>query len=125
MGRDFSRAMAAKWRRPSAAYYMGGENDMRGFDIWGISPIVFLPTEATVNVYNTDGSQRMQKQTINGVTQFSPVTMTIPSYQLTFPGGDTSLVGNVEYRIPIVGPVMLAIFGDAGIDKLALPNSLN
>ena len=48
--------------------------------------------------------QRQQKQIVNGVTQFVPVTMTIPSYQLTFPGGDTSIVANFEYRIPIVGP---------------------
>jgi outer membrane protein insertion porin family len=26
-------------------------------------------------------------------------------YQLIFPGGDTQAVSNVEYRIPIVGPV--------------------
>ena len=47
-----------------------------------------------------------------------PVTMTVPSYQVTFPGGDTSVVGNFEYRIPIVGPVTLAIFADAGMDQL-------
>ena len=67
---------------------------------------------------------RQQKQIVNGVTQFAPVTMTIPSYQVTFPGGDTSMVTNFEYRIPIVGPVTLAIFADAGIDKLALPSQL-
>ena len=27
--------------------------------------------------------------------------MTVPSYQVTFPGGDTNIVGNFEYRIPI------------------------
>jgi outer membrane protein insertion porin family len=50
--------------------------------------------------------------------------MQIPSYQLAFPGGDTNVVTNFEYRIPIVGPVTLAIFGDAGIDKLSLPGQL-
>jgi len=123
MGREIV-GYGGKVAPPFSRFYMGGDYDVRGFNIWGISPIVYLPTEATVNVYNTDGSQRMQKQIINGVTQFAPVTMTIPSYQLTFPGGDTSLVGNAEYRIPIVGPITLAIFGDAGIDKLALTNQL-
>jgi outer membrane protein insertion porin family len=109
---------------PFNRYYTGGENDIRGFDIWGISPIVFLPTQATVNVYNVDGTQRMQNQLVNNTITRTPVTMTIPSYQLAFPGGDTNVVGNVEYRIPIVGPVVLAIFGDAGVDKLAYPGQL-
>jgi len=120
----FLTGYGGKVAPPFSRYYMGGENDIRGFDIWGISPIVFLPTEATVAVLNADGSQRIQKQVVNGVTQFVPVSMTIPSYQLTFPGGDTSVVTNFEYRIPIVGPIVLAIFGDAGIDKLALPGQL-
>ena len=34
--------------------------------------------------------------------------------RLVFPGGDTSISSNVEYRIPIVGPVTLAAFMDAG-----------
>jgi outer membrane protein insertion porin family len=109
---------------PFSRYYTGGENDIRGFEIWGISPIAFLPTSATVNVLNADGTQRVQKQFINGQTTFSNVTMTIPSYQLTFPGGDTNVITNFEYRIPIFGPVILAAFGDAGIDKLSLPGQL-
>jgi outer membrane protein insertion porin family len=120
----FLTGYGGKVAPPFSRYYTGGENDIRGFDIWGISPIVFLPTEATVNVLNNDGTQRMQKQFISGVTTFAPVTMTIPSYQITFPGGDTNVVSNLEYRIPIFGPVTLAIFADAGIDKLSLPGQL-
>ena len=41
---------------PFSRFYMGGENDIRGFDIWGISPIAFVPTAATVNVLNNDGT---------------------------------------------------------------------
>jgi len=78
---------------------------------------VYLPSDvATIQVYNTDGTVRTQK----GV----PLTMTVPSYQVTFPGGDTSVVGNFEYRIPIVGPVTLALFADAGIDRLLFPGQL-
>ena len=51
--------------------------------------------------------------------------MTVPSYQVTFPGGDTNIVGNFEYRIPLVGPVTLALFADAGIDKLLFPSQLH
>ena len=50
--------------------------------------------------------------------------MNIPTYQLIFPGGDTQLVGNFEYRIPIFGPVTLALFFDAGINRILLPGEL-
>ena len=120
----FLTGYGGKVAPPFSRYYTGGENDIRGFDIWGISPIVFLPTTATVNVLNADGSQRVQRQIVNGVPTYQNVTMTIPSYQLSFPGGDTNVVTNIEYRIPIVGPVTLALFGDAGIDKLTLPGQL-
>jgi outer membrane protein insertion porin family len=103
---------------PFSRFFMGGENDVRGFYDWTISPIVYLPSDiASVQVYNTDGTVRTQK----GV----PITMTVPSYQVTFPGGDTSTVGNFEYRIPIVGPVTLAIFADAGMDRLVFPYQLH
>ena len=120
----FLTGYAGKVAPPFSRYYTGGENDIRGFDIWGISPIAFLPTSSTVNVLNSDGSQRVQKQIVNGVPTFTNVTMQIPTYQLTFPGGDTNVVTNFEYRIPIFGPVVLAAFVDAGIDKLALPGQL-
>ena len=120
----FLTGYGGKVAPPFSRYYTGGENDIRGFDIWGISPIAFLPTSATVPVLNNDGSQRVQKQIVNGQVQFNPVMMTIPTYQLTFPGGDTNVVTNFEYRIPIFGPVVLAAFVDAGVDKLTLPGQL-
>jgi outer membrane protein insertion porin family len=120
----FITGYGGKVAPPFARYYMGGENDIRGFDIYGISPIAFLPSDAQVNVYNNDGTQRLQKQIVNGQVQYNPVTMTIPVYQFAYPGGDTSLVSNFEYRIPIFGPVVLAAFFDAGVDKLSLPSQL-
>lgn len=102
---------------PFSRYFMGGETDIRGFYDWTLSPIVYLPSDvASVTVFNNDGSVRTQK----GV----PVTMTVPSYQVTFPGGDTDIFTNFEYRIPIVGPVTLAIFADAGMDRLLFPSQL-
>ncbi len=120
----FLTGYGGKVAPPFARYYTGGENDIRGFDIWGISPIAFLPSSAQVNVYNNDGTQRVQKQIVNGVTSFVPVTMQIPTYQFAYPGGDTNVVTNFEYRIPIFGPVVLAAFADAGVDKLTLPSQL-
>ncbi len=109
---------------PFNRYYIGGEQDIRGFDIWGVSPVAFIPSEATINVLNDDGSARMQKVIVDGREEFVPVTQRIPIYQMIFPGGDAQAVGNFEYRIPIVGPVTLAAFFDAGINKILRPGQL-
>ncbi len=111
---------------PFSRYYIGGENDIRGFDIWGISPIGFIPSTASINVLNNDGTIRQQRTVdpITGAVSFQNITQTIPIYQLVFPGGDTNVTTNLEYRIPIVGPVTLAIFFDAGVDKLSWASQL-
>ncbi|HUE23236.1 MAG TPA: outer membrane protein assembly factor BamA [Bryobacteraceae bacterium] len=110
---------------PFSRTYIGGEQDIRGFQIWGISPIAFIPSEATINVLNNDGSQRTALVNTYGTLTATPVTMNVPIYQLAFPGGDTRVVGNFEYRIPIFGPVVLAIFADAGIDRILRPGELD
>jgi outer membrane protein insertion porin family len=112
---------------PFNRFYMGGENDIRGFNIFGISPIAFVPTNSIVPELNNNGTPLMQRSPnpANGCT-VGPcqATVTIPSYQLVFPGGDTEGVVNLEYRIPIFGPVTLAAFVDAGIDKLSRGSQL-
>ena len=45
-------------------------------------------------------------------------------YTITFPGGDTELLGSAEYRIPIAGPVSMSLFVDAGTDGISQPGSL-
>ncbi|MBL8174933.1 MAG: outer membrane protein assembly factor BamA [Bryobacterales bacterium] len=110
---------------PFNRFYMGGENDIRGFDIWGISPLAYIPSSADVPLLNADGSARQQKAIVEGQEVFQTVTKTIPVYQLIFPGGDTQGVTNLEYRIPIVGPVVLAGFFDAGINKVARRSQLS
>jgi outer membrane protein insertion porin family len=113
-----------KYVPPFSRTFMGGEQDIRGFEIWGITPIAFIPSSGSVNVLNNDGSARTQKVVSNGSIVSSPVTMTVPTYQLITPGGDTQLLGNFEYRIPIIGPVTLAPFFDAGVDKILRTNQL-
>ena len=110
---------------PFSRYYIGGENDVRGFDIWGISPVAFIPDSNSVPVYNANGSQRVQRiVNSDGSVSFNSVTQTIPTYRLVLPGGDTVGIGNFEYRIKLFGPVALAPFFDAGIDKLAFSKQL-
>jgi outer membrane protein insertion porin family len=121
----FISGFGGKVAPPYSRYYMGGEDDIRGFDILTISPIAFLPTSTNISVLNNDGSARVQKFTnSDGSVGFAGVSQTVPAYQLILPGGDTAAVFNYEYRIPIVGPVTLAPFLDAGIDKLTLPGQL-
>ncbi|HUS06609.1 MAG TPA: outer membrane protein assembly factor BamA [Bryobacteraceae bacterium] len=120
----FVSGYGGKVAPPFNRFYMGGENDVRGFDIWGISPIGFIPSEANVQVLNNDGTARTQKVLVNGIEQSVAVTQRIPVYQLTFPGGDTQAVTNFEYRIPIFGPVILAAFFDAGLNKISRPGQL-
>jgi outer membrane protein insertion porin family len=112
----FLTGFGGKTAAPFNRFFMGGENDIRGFDIWSITPIAFVPIEGTVNLLNADGSARTQR----GI----PVSKSVPSYQLVTPGGDTSLVANFEYRIPIFGPVTLAAFFDAGMNRLVNGNQL-
>jgi outer membrane protein insertion porin family len=120
----FLTGFSGKNAPPFNRIYMGGEMDIRGFDIWGVSPMAYIPSETVVPVLNSDGSARMQKSVTNGVETLTPVTQTIPIYQLMFPGGDTQLLGNFEYRIPIFGPVIVAGFFDAGINRISRPNQL-
>ena len=121
----FITGYGGKVAPPYSRYYMGGEDDVRGFDIRTISPIAYIPTQEPINVLNADGTQRVQK-TINsdGSISETAVTKEIPTYQLILPGGDTATVFNYEYRIPIFGPVTLAPFIDVGIDRLTLPSQL-
>ena len=109
---------------PFARIFMGGEQDVRGFDTWTIGPLAYIPSTGTVSVLNADGSQRMQKSIVNGVEQFTSVTMNVPIYQIVFPGGDTQGISNVEYRFKIFGPVTLAFFVDAGVNRITFRNKL-
>jgi outer membrane protein insertion porin family len=109
---------------PFSRSFMGGEQDIRGFEIWGITPIAYIASSASVAVLNSDGSPRTQKTVSGGVLTATPVTMQIPTYQLITPGGDFQAVTNFEYRIPIVGPVTLAIFADAGLNRILRPDQL-
>ncbi len=100
---------------PFQRSYMGGENDLRGFDVRSISPVAFLPTASTVSLRNPDGSI-VPKDPSNPLS--GAYTIRIPVDQITFPGGDLSLVSNAEYRITIAGPVAIAPFLDFGFDPI-------
>jgi outer membrane protein insertion porin family len=106
---------------PFQRSYMGGENDLRGFDIRSVSPVAFLPSVGTITLTDPSGVP-VPKDPQNPLR--GNVTIPIPIDQITFPGGDLSVVTNFEYRITIYGPVALAPFIDMGIDPIVRKSQL-
>lgn len=98
---------------PFQRFYLGGDTDLRGFDIRSISPIAFLTTNVNIPLTNPDG---IPVPVDPNNPRRGNITIPLPVQTLVYPGGDTSVVTNVEYRIPIVGPVTLAPFVDTGWD---------
>jgi outer membrane protein insertion porin family len=117
VGLHFSTAYITGWGGgevpPFSRFYMGGENDIRGFDIRSISPVVFIPTVTAQTIfYNFNGQQ----------FHFSLPALV---YTATLPGGDFQTSGNIEYRIPIAGPVTMSLFGDVGTDGILKTSALH
>ena len=106
---------------PFERFFLGGETDLRGFDVRSVSPVAFLPATQNITLQNPPGSTGPLDP--NNLARGSTVIQ-VPTYQLVFPGGDTSLISNLEYRIPIVGPVTLAAFVDAGFNMILRQSQL-
>jgi outer membrane protein insertion porin family len=106
---------------PYSRFYMGGESDIRGFDIRSITPVTFIPV-ATAQQFaytcNTclDGFGRPTQRA---------VSVPVLGYTITFPGGDTQGYGNVEYRIPIIGNTFQTVlFFDGGTNGILRKGAL-
>ena len=106
---------------PFERFYMGGENDLRGFDIRSVSPIAFLTDFTSIALTNPDGTTVPMDPNHPAKGAY---TISIPVQRIIYPGGDTSVVTNLEYRVPVAGPVTLAAFVDTGWDFVALQNQL-
>lgn len=91
-------------------YFMGGDYDIRGFDIRGISPYAVLSTiqkDSQGNpIIDYDTGLPLRRDTLQPV------------------GGDLYLLGQLEYRIPIAGPVSVNLFGDMGLSTVTQFNKL-
>jgi outer membrane protein insertion porin family len=106
----FTTGYDGKVVAPYSRFFLGGETDLRGFDIRTVSPVAFIPTLTSTaitysNPFTLDGSG-------NPIT--GSIKVPVLSYQTTFPGGDTEGVFNFEYRIPIVSHVSVSLFSDTG-----------
>ncbi len=106
---------------PFQRFFMGGENDIRGFDIRSVSPVAFLPSSNVITLTNPDGSP-VPKNPAN--PRLGNWLIPIPVDQIVFPGGDMSVWSNLEYRITIAGPVAIAPFVDTGMDVVLRPSQL-
>ncbi len=97
---------------PTRRLYEGGEADIRGFDIRSISPYTFIPNNVQFNLTNPDGST-VPRDPSNPA--LGAVQIPLPIYRIVSIGADTSIVSNLEYRIPIINQVTLAFFSDFGM----------
>lgn len=104
---------------PFDRFNAGGENDVRGFDVRSITPYAFIPTRVLYNLVNPDGSLVPRDPTN---PTLGPVQIPLPIYSIAPVGGDTQFTTNVEYRIPIAGPVDFSFYTDVGLD-MALNHS--
>jgi outer membrane protein insertion porin family len=126
-------------------YFLGGENDVRGYNVYSISPVArydyFQSTRNLVaKIRNSAGELEdvadgsVHPSVLRAFTFEAPENgcgetkspgcnvsrivrkdadgNEIPFY--TAVGGDTRLLFNFEYRIPLAGPVALAAFTDVG-----------
>ena len=110
-------------------FFLGGEQDIRGYNIRGISPTA--PIQTTFTTQNVRAQDILTGQTLsvripsratgNSVapsvlTQFvvqDQLDASVPNFP-AFIGGDSQIVFNLEYRIPIIGPLQFAPFFDIG-----------
>ena len=94
-------------------FYLGGENDVRGFEFYTISPFVLIPYATSTNIGFTDPT----KLGPNGLPVVGSVTVPLVEFVPTRPGGDFQSVFNLEYRIPIYKEYAgFSFFNDFGIN---------
>ena len=105
-------------------FFLGDEFTIRGYNVRSISPVApvdtFITSQNVVFASNPSGTlsrfpDYRQVQQLGSFTgpQGSNVASLPRSY--TSVGGDTQLLGNFEYRIPIISDtVSLAAFADIG-----------
>ena len=109
-------------------FFLGSENDIRGYESRSISPVTPFDTYVTsrnvvvaTNALGTanqntglNSRDAAEIATLGLVTGAGGTNPAIYSRNFRFIGGDTQLLANVEYRIPLFGPATMAFFADVG-----------
>ncbi|HEV2273259.1 MAG TPA: BamA/TamA family outer membrane protein, partial [Acidobacteriaceae bacterium] len=106
---------------PFNRFYAGGEGDIRGFDPRAVTPYAFIPVRQNITLTNPDGTP----------VPIDPTNYTLGNIQIPIPiyrpvsiGGDLNFTNNIEYRIPIAGPVTFVLFNDLGLDPAVAGSQL-
>jgi outer membrane protein insertion porin family len=76
--------------------YAGGDYDIRGFNFREVSPVSFIT------------------RYIDSLDAETGATVRKPYDDIVQVGGDTQAIANLEYRIPVIGPITFAAFMDVG-----------
>lgn len=109
-------------------YFLGGDDSIRGYDTRSVAPISKFQTFITSRNVSLANNASDTPDPVLGLSQsandelvrigtFTGAGGANPGLVSTYYsaiGGDSQLLGNFEYRIPIAGPVQLAAFADVG-----------
>jgi outer membrane protein insertion porin family len=106
---------------PFSRFYSGGDNELRGFDVRGATPYAFIPVRQNITLTNPDGTP-VPIDPSNFT--LGNILIPIPIYRPVSVGGDIKMTSNIEYRIPIAGPVQFEIFDDFDITSVVRQSQL-
>jgi outer membrane protein insertion porin family len=95
---------------------------VRGFDLRTNTPYAYIPNKINFNLTNPDG--QCVPRDPNNPQLNQCIQILLPVYSVVSVGGDLNFTNNLEYRIPIAGPVSFSIFNDFGIDSVVNHNQL-
>ena len=92
---SFATGYGGRELPPFERLFLGGENDLRGFDIRTVTPIAFIPVASATTVTYADPTRPGWFAAIHVAR-----SVTIPSltYQISFPG--RRHLGRLQRRIP-------------------------
>ncbi len=99
---------------PNNRFYAGGEADIRGFDVRTATPYAYIPNKINFNLVNPDGICVPRDPNNPQLNQC--IQVLLPVYSVVSVGGDFNYTNNLEYRIPIAGPVTFSLFDDFSLD---------
>lgn len=109
-------------------YFLGSEYDIRGYNTRSIGPIAPFDSYVTTRnmvastaltgtatpITGLDPARAAEIAALGLLTGSGGANPALLTNSYRFIGGDTQLLGNFEYRIPIFGPASLALFADVG-----------
>ncbi len=119
---SYIRGISGDVAPPFDRIYQGGQQEIRGFQVRTGTPYGFVPTRVMFNLTNPDGTTvpRDPSDPSEG-----PIKVPLPVYGIAPVGGDTSLITNLEYTIPIYArSVAFKFFNDFGLDMALSQNQL-